>query len=257
MDDRVAVVTGGAAGIGEATCLRLAEAGADVVAVDIDGEGAAATAEEAAEEFGSDAIAVECDTGSEADVEAMAERVEDHYGEVDVLVNNAGIRADPKPVTECSEESWDEILDVNLKGYAFCAKHLIPLMPHNEGANVVNVASVGAAKARSKWSQYDSTKGAIIAMTKDMACDHAEEGIRVNAISPGWIVTDYHIGDRTGEEAEQYVEESTSWGGSSGSIMRRGAKPRELANAVLWLASDEASFVTGVNIPVDGGSSVN
>ena len=267
--DEVAVVTGGGAGSGEAACLRFAEEGAHVVAVDWDGDAARETVETIEAAGGPRGLAVETDVSDEADVEAMAEAVADEFGRVDVLVNNAGIRVDPKPVTEADEASWDEILGVNLKGYAFCAKYLIPLMADEtgdgdtdhddagrDGGSVVNVASVGAGWARPGWSQYDSTKGAIVSLTQDMACDHAEQGIRVNAVSPGWVITDYHVGDRTGEEAERFVAEKTTRGGHDGNILERAARPEELADAVLFLASEESSFLTGVNVPVDGGASV-
>jgi len=272
----VAVVTGGGAGIGEAACLRFAEEGAHVVAVDWDGEAARETAETIEEAGGPAALGVETDVSDEAAVEAMAATVADEFGRVDVLVNNAGIRVDPKPLTEADEASWDEILGVNLKGYAFCAKHLLPLMAEDgagesvggdsdrtasgdagrDGGSVVNVASIGASWARPGWTQYDATKGAIVSMTQDMACDHADQGIRVNAVSPGWVITDYHVGDRTGEEAERYIEEHTTRGGHDGNILERAAKPGELADAMLFLASEESSFLTGVNVPVDGGASV-
>ena len=258
MDDRfegdVAVVTGGGAGIGAATCRRLAAEGAHVVAVDWDGVDAESTAEAIADDGDPEALAVEADVSDEAAVESMAETVADRFGSADVLVNNAGIRVEPKPVTEADEESWDRILDVNVKGTAFCSKHVIPLM--DDGGAVVNVASVGAGEARPNWAQYDSTKGAIVSMTRDMACDHAEQGIRVNAVSPGWVVTDYHVGDRTGDEAERFVAEKTTRGGDDQSILRRAAKPAELADAIAFLASGEASYVTGANVPVDGGRSV-
>ena|GEM_PF-93568 len=278
MSDRlagdVAVVTGGGAGIGEAACLRFAEEGAHVVAVDWDGEAARATAETIEEAGGPAALGVETDVSDEAAVEAMADTVAEEFGRVDVLVNNAGIRVDPKPVTEADEASWDRILGVNLKGYAFCAKHLLPLMGDGDaesasgdggtgsedtgrdGGSVVNIASIGATWARPGWSQYDATKGAILSMTQDMACDHAEQGIRVNALSPGWVITDYHVGDRTGEDAERFIEENTTRGGHEGNILERAARPEELADAMLFLASEESSFMTGVNVPVDGGASV-
>jgi NAD(P)-dependent dehydrogenase (short-subunit alcohol dehydrogenase family) len=262
--DEVAVVTGGGAGIGEAACVRFAEEGAHVVAVDWDGDAAQETVDTIEAAGGPRGLAVETDVSDEDDVEAMAETVADEFGRVDALVNNAGIRVDPKPVTEADEASWDRILDVNLKGYAFCAKHLIPLMAEGDenskagrdGGAVVNVASVGAGWARPGWSQYDSTKGAIVSLTQDMACDHAGQGIRVNAVSPGWVITDYHVGDRTGEDAEQFVGEKTTRGGHDGNILERAAHPGELADALLFLASAESSFMTGVNVPVDGGASV-
>ena len=269
MSDRlagdVAVVTGGGAGIGEAACLRFAEEGAHVVAVDWDGEAARETVETIERAGGPAGLAVETDVSDEAAVESMAEAVAEEFGRVDVLVNNAGIRVDPKPVTEADEASWDRILGVNLKGYAFCARHLIPLMADEErsdasntrdGGAIVNVASVGAGWARPGWSQYDATKGAVVSMTRDMACDHAEQGIRVNAVSPGWVITDYHVGDRTGEEAEQFVAAKTTRGGHDGNILQRAARPGELADALLFLASEESSFLTGVEVPVDGGASV-
>ena len=260
MSDRfqgdVAVVTGGGAGIGAATCRRLASEDAHVVVVDWDEARAEETVDAIHRDDGPEAIAIETDVGDERAVEAMADRVEARFGAVDVLVNNAGIRVDPKPVTEADEESWDRVLDVNLKGAAFCSKHLIPLMDDGSGGAVVNVASVGAGRGRTDWAQYDSTKGAIVSMTHDMACDHADQDIRVNAVSPGWVITDYHVGDRTGEEAEAFVEEKTTRGGDDGNVLERAAKPAELADAICFLASEEASFVTGVNVPVDGGASV-
>ncbi|ELZ29723.1 3-oxoacyl-(acyl-carrier-protein) reductase [Halosimplex carlsbadense 2-9-1] len=271
--DSVAVVTGGARGIGAATARRLAEEGADVAVVDVLAEQAERVSDEIADDTGRETLAVECDVGGERAVEAMAATVADRFGEVDILVNNAGIRVDPKPVTEADEESWDRILAVNQKGVAFCAKHLIPLMTGDEesgdrsdgsggddgrgpegNGSVVNVASMGSEVARPAWAQYDSTKGAIVAMTKDMACDHAPDGIRVNAVSPGYVVTEYHLPDDP-EEAREYREEQTTPSADGPGILKRAADPREVADAVLFLAAEESSFVTGTNLRVDGGVS--
>ncbi|QPV64553.1 SDR family oxidoreductase [Halosimplex litoreum] len=262
--DSVAVVTGGARGIGEATARRLAEGGADVVVADVLGDRIERVADEIAADTGRETLAVECDVGEERAVEAMADRVAERFGSVDILVNNAGIRVDPKPVTEADEDSWDRILAVNQKGVAFCAKHLIPLMTgEGDGAesgategngSVVNVASMGAEVGRPEWAQYDSTKGAIVAMTKDMACDHAPQGIRINAVSPGYVVTEYHLPDDP-EEAREYRDEQTTPSADGPGILKRAADPGEIADAVLFLASEEASFVTGTNLRVDGGVS--
>ncbi|MFC4986447.1 SDR family NAD(P)-dependent oxidoreductase [Saliphagus infecundisoli] len=249
LEDAVAVVIGGGAGIGETTCLRLAEAGADVVAVDWNGDAAEATAEAVEERTGREALARETDVGDEESVERMADELEERFSAVDVLVNNAGIRVDPKPVTEAGEESWDRILDANLKGYAFCVKHLAGLMA--EGSAIVNVASVGAWVGRPEWAQYDATKGAIVSMTRDMACDFAPEGIRVNAVSPGWVITDYHLPE---DGAEEFFAEKTAPHPDGSGILKRAGEPREIADAVSFLASDEASFITGTNLAVDGGT---
>ncbi|SFR89407.1 3-oxoacyl-[acyl-carrier protein] reductase [Halomicrobium zhouii] len=252
----VAVVTGGGAGIGAATCRRLAREGAHVVAVDWDGESAEETVDAIHRDGGPESLAIETDVSDESAVAEMADRVDERFGAVDALVNNAGIRVDPKPVTEADEASWDRVLDVNLKGTAFCSKHLVPLIDDGSGGAVVNVASVGAGWARENWAQYDATKGGIVSMTHDMACDHADQDIRVNAVSPGWVITEYHVGDRTGQAAREFVDEKTTRGGSDENILERAAKPDELAAAICFLASDEASFLTGVNVPVDGGASV-
>ncbi len=146
LSDTVAVVTGGGAGIGAATCLRLAEEGATIVAVDWHGDHAEATTDRVRARTGSESIAVETDVGNERQVERLAATVDDRFGRVDVLVNNAAIRVEPRPVTDADEESWDRIVDVNLKGVAFCTKHLVPLM--DAGGSIVNVASNGAAVGR-------------------------------------------------------------------------------------------------------------
>lgn len=254
LDDKVAVVTGGGAGIGEATCLRFAEAGASVVAVDRDREATEETATRIQRETEQTAIAIETDVGESAEVDEMTSVVNEQFDGIDILVNNAGIRVEPAPITETTSASWDEILDVNLRGVARCSKHLIPLM--DDGGAIVNVASVGASKARPNWGQYDATKGAVVALTKDMAADVVEEDIRVNAVSPGWVITDYHLEDRTGDAATEYFEAKTTPGGADHGLMQRAGAPREIANAILFLASDEASFVTGTELHVDGGASI-
>lgn len=250
LTEAVAVVTGGGNGIGAATCLRLAEDGASVVAVDRDGAAAESTASDVETRTEGEAMAVTADVSDESAVRRLAAAVEERFGRVDVLVNNAAVRVEPRPVTEADEASWDRIVGVNLKGAAFCAKHLVPLM--TDGGSVVNVASNGAAVARPNWSQYDATKGAVVSMTKDMACDHAADGVRVNAVSPGWVITDYHLPDDE-EEARRFFEEKTAPHPDGPGVLKRAAAPEEVADAIRFLASEEASFVTATNLPVDGG----
>lgn len=248
--ESVAVVTGGGNGIGAATCVRLAEAGASVIAVDWAGEEAVATASKVEARTGREAIGIEVDVSDEEQVAAMAERVSNQFGNVDILVNNAAVRAEPGPLTSADETSWDHILAVNLKGVAFCAKHVIPLM--EAGGSIVNVASNGASVARPDWAQYDATKGALVSMTQDMACDHAADGIRVNAVSPGWVITEYHLPDDE-EEARRFFVEKTAPHADGPGVLKRAATPREIAVAILFLASEESSFVTATDLPVDGG----
>lgn len=125
-----------------------------------------------------------------------------------------------------------------------------------EGGAIVNVASVSASVARPGWGLYDATKGAIVSLTRDVARDHADQGIRVNAISPGYAVTDYHVDDRAGRAAERFVESETTRSEDGPGIAKRAATPEEIADGILYLASDEASYVTGENHMVDGGASL-
>ena len=173
----------------------------------------------------------------------------ERYGKLDVLVNNAGIR-NYLDVTEASEASWDQILGVNLKGYAFCAKAAIPVMRDGGGGVVVNIASVRSLVAGEKCVQYDTTKAAILGLTRSMARDHAQDNVRVMAVGPGPIFSDFHE-QRAVDLGQTHAEYKAVFG--SDTMLDRPGTPLEVANAILFLASDEASFMTGTCVFVDGG----
>lgn len=258
-EGKTAVVTGGGAhtdralGIGEATARTLAERGADVAVLDVDAEMAdrtVASFDDAA--TGSETLALECDVTDEAAVEAAMRRVDDELGGIDVLVNNVGIRIEGSTLPDSDEDAMGRIVDVNLQGVARCCKHAIPPMARTGGA-VVNVASANATVGRRGWSLYDATKAGVVALTRDVACDHAADGIRANAVSPGWTITDYHLGDVSDEEAADRVAEATTRREDGPAVLKRHAHPDEIARGIAFLASDAASYVTGTTLELDGG----
>lgn len=248
LQGKVAAITGGASGIGEATVRLFVEEGAQVVFADRDQERGRQIATELTAS-GYDVRYVPARMESESDAAAFVQRSVEHFGHLDILVNNAGIRF-YQTVVEASAESWDEILGVNLKGYAFCAKAAIPLMRQQSKGSIVNVASVRAVTAGGNMVQYDTTKAGVTGLTRGLAFDHAAEGIRVNAVCPGPILTRFH--ENRARAANQTPEEFLKVFGQA-TMMKRPGTPREVAACILFLASDEASFVTGTCLFVDGG----
>lgn len=252
---RVAVVTGAARGIGRAIALGLAREGARaVVVVDVrrdEGEQTARLVEQAGRGQPTRGLFVEADVGDPDQVQRMAQQVDAELGRCDVLVNNAGISGRPigdGPVHRCSLEAWQRVMATNLTGVFLCSRFLIPLMMRTGGA-VVNVASdealVGAPPPTDTHA-YSAAKGGVVALTRAMAVSYAPHGIRVNAVAPGWIATPM-TADLVGNPAEAARL-------AAACPMRRVGTPEEVAAAVLFLASDEASFITGVILPVEGGS---
>jgi NAD(P)-dependent dehydrogenase (short-subunit alcohol dehydrogenase family) len=243
LSGKVAAVTGGASGIGEATARLFAEEGARVAIADLDADRGRAVAHEIG------ALFVETRTEREAEAMGFIRRARAELGRLDVLVNNAGMRL-YQTVVDASEESWDTILGVNLKGYAFCAKAAIPEMRLTVGGSIVNVASVRSVVVGGNTPQYDTTKAAVAGLTRALAVDHAGEGIRVNAVCPGPIFTRFHERRATtaGKEFEEFKAEF-----GRNTMLKRPGTPREVAACILFLASDEASYVTGTCLFVDGG----
>ncbi|MBS0242893.1 MAG: SDR family oxidoreductase, partial [Proteobacteria bacterium] len=171
------------------------------------------------------------------------------FGKLDILVNNAGIRK-YETVVEASAQAWDELLAVNLKSFAYCAKGAIPAMLKGKGGSIVNLASVRSVTAGGGTTLYDTAKAAIAGLTRGMAMDHSPHGIRVNAVCPGPIYTPFHENrlKRTGKSLEAYNADA-----ARGTMLKRPGTSEEVANCILFLASDEASYVTGSLLFVDGG----
>ncbi len=246
MNGKVAAVTGGAGGIGAATVSRFLEEGARVAFCDIDTEKGIAFEKRLDT---ADAYFMSADVSRESDAARFIAETVSHFGGIDVLVNNAAIR-NYVDVTEATAESWDRVLGVNLMGFAFCAKAAIPAMKNAGGGAVVNLASVRSLVAGQKCVQYDTAKAAILGLTRSMARDHAPDNVRVMAVGPGPIFTDFHE-KRAGELGQTQDEYKKEFGADT--MLNRPGVPVEVANAILFLASDEASFMTGTCVFVDGG----
>lgn len=253
MAGKVAVVTGGAGGIGAATAELFVKEGAMVTIVDPAAE-AVAQAVARIDPSGSKVHGIVADLSQEPEAERTVRETVARFGRLDSLVTAAGVRL-YGPVTEATVESWQWILGVNLLGAAFCAKFAIPEMAKNGSGTIVNVSSTNALNGRAGMAQYDATKAALLALTRSLACDHAPQGIRVNAVCPGFTITPFHVrrkAENDGisvEEAGAILREEPAH-----NLLKRGADPAEIANAILFLAGPESSMMTGATVMVDGGS---
>ncbi len=242
LDGQIAAVTGGANGIGRAIADLFAAAGAKVVILDRDGEAARSTAAE----IGYGAVAYRLDVTVEAEVDAVFAAIGSEHGGVDILVNNAGT-AIRKATTELSLADWQTVLDVNMTGAFLCARAAARLMlPRRSGA-IVNIASIMGLSGGGLYPNisYQATKGALVNMTRALAVEWAREGVRVNAVAPTWVDTEFIAALKANAALMKEVERMTPLG--------RLAQPQEVARACLFLASPAASMVTGAILPVDGG----
>jgi NAD(P)-dependent dehydrogenase (short-subunit alcohol dehydrogenase family) len=246
--NRVAVVTGGAKGIGAATVRLLAAEGAAVVIGDVDaGAGAALAAQLAAEAHR--ARFTRCDVARAADAESLVRAAVEAFGGLDLLVNNAGV-ALARSAAETSEDEWDRVIDINLKGAWLCARHAIPEIARRGGGAIVNVASNAGLVGFPNLAAYCASKGGLVLLTKAMALDCAAQRIRVNAVCPGHTRTPMGDGFVAAQaDPEAFVAEFVNRQHPIG----RMAEADEIARAILFLASDEASFVTGAVLAADGG----
>lgn len=251
-DNKVALVTGGASGIGRVTAQVFARNGAKViVSTDANIQGAEETVQ-LIRDAGGEATFIQCDVSQDRDVEALVSKTVETYGSLDYAFNNAGIGPDGKRIplmtlVECSEEIWDRTIDINLKGVWLCMKYEIRQMLKQKHGAIVNTSSVGGLKPVAGLGAYVASKSGLIGLTKTAALECATSGIRVNVICPGPTSRTLLVDNMTSahpEIREQMLNDIP---------MERMAEPEEMAEAVIWLCSDAASFITGHVMPVDGG----
>jgi NAD(P)-dependent dehydrogenase (short-subunit alcohol dehydrogenase family) len=246
LDGKVCVITGAGGGMGREAALVFTAEGADVCVADVD--------ERLAEETVSlcsgpgDAFAIGVNVADEGEVDRMCAETAGHFGGIDVLYNNAGISpADDASVLDTSVEAWQRVLDVNAKGVFLCCKHGIPYLLRRGGGSVINVASfVAILGAATSQVSYTASKGAVLAMSRELAVQFARQGVRVNALCPGPVETPLLLAIYGGDP-EAFARRQIHW------PTGRLGTPREIVNAALFLASDESSFVNGAAFTVDGG----
>lgn len=247
LENKQAIVTGGAGGIGRASSLALAAEGARVAVVDLDGTAAERVAEEI-RAAGGEAIAIAADVSSEPDIERVVRETKAAFGGIDVVFNNAGIIRRTTAV-ETTVEEWDRVFGVNVRSIFLMCKHVVPVMAAAGGGSIVNTGSGWGLKGGGQAISYCASKGAVVNMTRALAIDHGPQGIRVNSVNPGDVNT-----GMLREEARQLGQAEDGFlAEAADRPLRRMGEPREIASAVVWLASDESSYVTGSALVVDGG----
>ena len=245
---KVAFVTGATSGIGRATALAFAKAGAAVTVADVSEEGNLQTAR-LIEEAGGRVLAVRCDVSKSEDVKAALDRTIQTFGKLDFAFNNAGIEQPVAPVSEIEDEDFDRLVAINLRGMFLCLKHQVPLLLRNGGGAIVNTSSGAGVKGIAGQAAYAATKHAVIGMTKSAALDYAKDGVRINAVCPGIIDTPMmqRFTGGTPEGLARVIAQEP---------VGRMGKSEEIAAAVLYLCSDMAAFVIGHAMVVDGGQTV-
>ena len=259
LSGKVAIVTGGGSGIGRGIVLAMAREGADIAIPDIQALNAEKVADEV-KAMGRKVIAMKTDVTSSADVKAMADRVRDTYGKIDVLVNNAGMAAPPgMPFMNNTEEDWDRAFAVNTKSVFLTCKAVVPHMIERKSGAIVNIASIAGPLAAPTMPAYSVAKGGVITFTRVLAKELAQHGVRANAICPGVLWTDFwqklaaHIAETNpafkGMTPRQVFDKRVS----DVTPMKREQHPEDIGWAAVFLASDEARNITGISLPVDGG----
>lgn len=244
---RVCLVTGAGSGIGRASALRLAEEGAKVYCADVND---ATTAETVAliGSIGGEGFGVHVDVADPRSVTAAVDEMVHRHGRVDVLVNNAGVNL-PGVFHEASDDIIDRTLNINVKGQIYCARAVIPSMLESGGGSIVNISSVNGLVSERFLALYSTSKGASVMLTRGIALDYAAKNIRCNCICPGWVDTPINYAHAEMLGGLKHIYDTVE----SFQPIGRPGEPREIANVVLFLASEEASFMTGSVVPVDGG----
>jgi NAD(P)-dependent dehydrogenase (short-subunit alcohol dehydrogenase family) len=247
LEGRVALVTGASSGIGQATAIALARAGARVVVASRGIQGNTETVERIRQE-GGEAIAIRTDVTRASEVESLVRGTVEHYGRLDIAFNNAGTNNVPRPLHECDEDEWDTVLDTNLKAVWLCMKYELRQMLAQGGGSIVNMSSMAGLIGTKGLGLYTASKHGVLGLTKTAALEYAQRNIRVNAVCPAII--------RGTVLVEKLFQESPELGKALEAIhpMGRTGQPEEVAAGVVWLCSDAASFVTGHALNIDGGS---
>lgn len=238
LKDKVAIVTGGASGIGKAMCKALAAEGASVVVVDLDGQ----KGKEAAKEIGAKSISLQADVTSSASMNKMAEEVDRQFGRIDILINNVGVRI-TKPFLDHTDADWNTMIQTNLTGPFLCSRAVVPFMKRAGKGRIINTASIASFVGRPNRVAYVSAKAGLLGMTRAMAIDLGPMGITCNAIAPGSINSPMN--------AAQAADAEHDWGKET--PMGRWGTAEDIANAAVFLALDESSYITGAELKVDGG----
>ena len=271
LEGKISLVTGASSGIGRSAVLAFVREGAKVVASDMDCQGGEECAR-LARDMGAEAVFLPADVSQDSEVEALIHTAVETYGRLDCAFNNAGTEGALAPTAECTEENWDRTIAVNLKGVWLCLKYEIRQMLRQRGGAIVNTASVAALVAERGFPAYGAAKGGVVQLTRTAAVEYAGAGIRINAVCPGLVRTPMArramramrpsamMPGLVRTRTARFVADSffrlppfKAFGARAMQPLGRMGEPEEIAEAVVWLCSDAASFVTGVALPVDGG----
>ncbi|CVK16321.1 NAD(P)-dependent dehydrogenase, short-chain alcohol dehydrogenase family [Apibacter mensalis] len=244
LENKIALITGAAAGIGRTTALLFAKEGAKLVLTDVNIEGVNKVSDEI-KKSGGDAIGLSLDVSNEEQWIGVVKSAVDKYGRVDILFNNAGIYV-ISPITEIELKTWNKLININVTGVFLGMKHVAPLMAKQKKGSIINASSIAGIGGGPGHVLYGASKGAVRTMTKDIAMEFAADNVRVNSIHPGYIKTE--MVDYASEKSHKTLEEL-------GALypMKRLGEIEEVAKAVLFLASDDASYITGAELVIDGG----